>query len=181
MNEDDFKVSVAMCTFNGAAFVEAQLESILAQSRSPDEIILCDDGSTDGTIDVAKKISGKYPDKIRIFQNERRLGCCRNFERAISLVTGDLIFLSDYDDFWFPDKVATMIRVFAEDSEVVMAYSDAVLTDVELRPTGTVFNRRKDIDLRKIPSLQQFFPFHHLANFRKGATGSVGGGRTNAD
>src|ERR1039457_2451483 len=112
VNEDDFKVSVAMCRLNGAAFVEAQLESILAQSRSPDEIILCDDGSTDGTIDVAKKISGKYPDKIRIFQNERRLGCCRNFERAISLVTGDLIFLSDYDDFWFPDKVATMIIVF---------------------------------------------------------------------
>lgn len=155
MNEDDFKVSVAMCTFNGAAFVEAQLESILAQSRSPDEIILCDDGSTDGTIDVAKKISSKYPDKIRIIRNERRLGCCRNFESAVSLVTGDIIFLSDQDDFWFPDKVASMLRVFAEDPDVVMAYSDAVLTDGDLRPTGTVFNRRKDTDLRKTPSLQQ--------------------------
>jgi glycosyltransferase involved in cell wall biosynthesis len=91
VNEDDFKVSVAMCTFNGAAVVEAQLESILAQSRAPDEIILCDDGSTDGTIDVVKKISDKYPDKIKIFKNERRLGSCRNFERAIGLVTGDLI------------------------------------------------------------------------------------------
>ena len=155
MNQDNFKVSVAICTFNGAAFVEAQLESILAQSRSPDEIILCDDGSTDGTIDVVKKISDKYPDKIKIFQNERRLGSCRNFERAISLVTGDLIFLSDFDDVWFPEKVATMIRVFAEDPGFVMAYSDAVITDVELRPTGTVFNRRKDTDLRKTPSLQQ--------------------------
>jgi glycosyltransferase involved in cell wall biosynthesis len=155
VNEDDFKVSVAMCTFNGAAFVEAQLESILAQSRSPDEIILCDDGSTDGTIDVAKKISSKYPDKIRIIRNERRLGCCRNFESAVSLVTGDIIFLSDQDDFWFPDKVASMLRVFAEDPDVVMAYSDAVLTDGDLRPTGTVFNRRKDTDLRKTPSLQQ--------------------------
>lgn len=47
MSEDAFKVSVAMCTFNGAAFVEAQLESILTQSRPPDEIILCDDRSTD--------------------------------------------------------------------------------------------------------------------------------------
>src|ERR1035441_10068805 len=111
-----------MCTYNGAAFVGAQLESILAQSRSPDEIILCDDGSTDGTVDVVKKISDKYPDKIKIFQNERRLGSCRNFERAIRLITGDLIFLSDFDDVWFPEKVATMIRVFAEDPGFVMAY-----------------------------------------------------------
>lgn len=156
MHEDDFKVSVAMCTFNGAAFVEAQLESILAQSRPPDEIILCDDGSTDGTIALIAEIAQKHPDKIRIIRNELRLGHCRNFELAVSLVTGDIIFLSDQDDFWFPDKVASMLRVFAEDPDVVMAYSDAVLTDGDLRPTGTVFTRRKDTDLRKAPSLKQF-------------------------
>jgi glycosyltransferase involved in cell wall biosynthesis len=144
-----------MCTYNGAAFVEAQLESILAQSRSPDEIILCDDGSTDGTIDLAAKIAEKHPAKIRIIRNKRRLGYCRNFESAVRLVTGDVIFLSDQDDFWFPDKVASMLRVFAEDPEVVVAYSDAVLTDGELRPTGTVFNRRKDVNLRKTPTLRQ--------------------------
>jgi len=64
---------VAMCTFNGAAFVETQLESILFQSRLPDEIILCDGGPTDGTVDVATKIAQKYPHKIRIIQNQRRL------------------------------------------------------------------------------------------------------------
>ena len=155
MNQDDFKVSVAMCTFNGAAFVEAQLESILSQSRPPDEIILCDDGSTDGTVDLATKFAQKYPHKIRLIQNQRRLGHCRNFESAVSLVTGDVIYLSDQDDVWFPDKVASMLRVFAEDPEVVLVYSDAVITDQELRPTGTVFNRRKDAQLQKTPTLQQ--------------------------
>jgi glycosyltransferase involved in cell wall biosynthesis len=155
VSEDAFKVSVAMCTFNGAAFVEAQLESILTQSKPPDEIVLCDDGSTDRTIDIATKIAQKYPDKIRIIQNERKLGYCRNFESAVSLVTGDVIFLSDQDDVWFPDKVASMLRVFAEDPEVVLVYSDAVITDAELRPTGTVFNRRKDAELRKTPTLQR--------------------------
>jgi glycosyltransferase involved in cell wall biosynthesis len=155
VNQDDFKVSVAMCTFNGAAFVKAQLESILSQSRPPDEIILCDDGSTDGTVDIATKIAQKYPHKIRIIRNERRLGYCRNFESAVSLVTGDVIFLSDQDDVWFPDKVASMLCVFAEDPEVVLVYSDAVITDRELRPTGTVFKRRKDAELRKTPTLQQ--------------------------
>ena len=154
MSEDAFKVSVAMCTFNGAAFVEAQLESILTQSKPPDEIVLCDDGSTDRTIDIATKIAQKYPDKIRIIQNERKLGYCRNFESAVSLVTGDVIF-RDQDDVWSPDKVASMLRVFAEDPEGVLVYSDAVITDPELRPTGTVFNRRKDAELRKTPTLRQ--------------------------
>lgn len=155
MNADDFKISVAMCTFNGAAFVEAQLESILAQSRCPGEIIICDDGSTDGTIDVAKKIAHKCPDRIRIVRNEQRLGYCRNFESAIRLTTGDIIFLSDQDDVWLPDKVAAIVSSFAEGPEVVLVYSDAVLTDVELRPTGTAFNRRRGIELRKTPSLRE--------------------------
>jgi glycosyltransferase involved in cell wall biosynthesis len=154
VSHDALKVSVAMCAFNSEAFVKEQLESILAQSRCPDEIVLCDDGSTDGTMDIVKKIADKYPGKIRVVQNKRQLGCCRNFELATSLVTGDVIFLSDSDDVWFPEKVETMLPAFAEDSEVVMAYSDAVITDRDLRPTGTVFNRRKGTDLRQTPTLQ---------------------------
>lgn len=155
MKQNDFKVSVAMCTFNGEAFVEAQLESILTQTRLPDEIVLCDDGSTDVTVDAATRIAGKYPDKIRIIRNEQRLGYCRNFESAVRLATGDLIFLSDQDDVWFPDKVESMLRVFADNPGVVLVYSDAVVTDRDLQPTGTVFERRKDADLRKPPTLQQ--------------------------
>lgn len=142
-----------MCTFNGAAFLEAQLESILAQSRCPDEIILSDDGSTDATLEIAASIAGKYPGKIRIFRNEHKpRGSCGNFEYAISLTTGDIIFLSDFDDVWFPEKVSTMLRPFAENPEVVLVYSDAVLTDRELHPIGTMFDRRKAADLRKPPT-----------------------------
>lgn len=155
MNQNDLKVSVAMCTLNGAAFVEAQLESILAQSRSPDEVVLCDDGSSDGTVEIAAKIAQKHPDKIRIVRNEQTLGYCRNFDSAVRRVTGDIIFLCDQDDVWFPDKVETMLRRFAEDPKVVLVYSDAVLTDQALRPTGTVFERRKDAELRKQPTLQR--------------------------
>ena len=74
------------------------------------------------TIDIETKIVQKYPDKIRIIQNERRLGYCRNFESAVSLVTGDVIF-RDQDDVWSPDKVASMLRVFAEDPEGVLVLS----------------------------------------------------------
>lgn len=155
MKEDDFRVSVAMCTMDGAPFIEAQLESILGQSRLPDEIIVCDDGSTDGTPDIASKIAQKYPNEFRMTRNERRLGYCRNFESAVRLATGDIVFLSDQDDVWFPDKVASMLRLFAEDPHMVLVYSDAVLTNEELQPTGTVFERRKDAQLRKPPTLRQ--------------------------
>lgn len=143
-----------MCTFNGAAFVEAQLESILAQSRCPDEIIISDDGSADRTVDIAKKIATKRPDRIQVVQNRQRLGYCRNFESAISCTTGDIVFLCDQDDVWFPDKVAAMLRIF-EEPEVVLVYSDAVITDTELRPTGSAFDRRKGVELRKAPTLRE--------------------------
>lgn len=155
MKADDFRVSVAMCTLNGARFLEAQLESILAQSRLPDEVVLCDDGSTDGTLDIANQFAKKYPNSFRIIRNERKLGYCRNFESAVRHVTGDIIFLCDQDDVWFPDKVASMLRVFAEDPRLVVVYSDAVLTNEELQPTGTVFERRRDAQLRKPPTLRQ--------------------------
>ena len=155
MNQDDFKVSVAMCTLDGAPFVEAQLESILAQTRMPDEIVLCDDGSTDGTPEIAERFAQKYPNNFRIIRNERKLGYCRNFESAVRQVTGDNIFFCDQDDVWFPDKVASMVRVFVEDPNVVVAYSDAILTNEELQPTGTVFERRTDAHLRTPPTLRQ--------------------------
>lgn len=155
MNHGALTVSVAMCTFNGEAFVKEQLESILAQSRVPNEIIICDDGSTDRTVDIVKGIADRLPDKVRVIRNERRLGYCRNFESAVSLATGDVIFLSDQDDVWLPEKVSSILAVFAEDSEVVLVYSDAVLADRELRPTGTMFNRRKGMELQRAPTLRQ--------------------------
>lgn len=155
MRQDRFKVSVAMCTYNGAAFVEAQLESILRQTRCPDEVILSDDGSTDATIEIANKVAAKYPGKIQIVNNRRPRGSCGNFENAIGIASGDIIFLADFDDVWFPDKISTTIEAFARNADVVLVYSDAVLTDRELNPTGTMFDRRKAANLRKPPNLRE--------------------------
>jgi glycosyltransferase involved in cell wall biosynthesis len=149
---EDIKVSVAMCTFNGAPFVGAQLESILTQSRMPDEIVICDDVSTDETLEIVKKFVARCPEKFRVFRNEVNLGCCRNYESAISRTTGDVIFLCDPDDVWFPGKVVEMLGMFAANPEVVLVYCDAVIADRELRPMGTAFNRRSEIDLRKPPT-----------------------------
>lgn len=106
------KTSVALCTFNGEKFLHEQLDSILNQSVPVDEIIICDDKSTDGTHDIINQYYIEYPNLIKFYINEINLRSVKNFEKAISLCTGDIIFLSDQDDSWLPEKVADMICYF---------------------------------------------------------------------
>ncbi len=147
---------MALGTFNGQRFVEAQLASILSQTRVPDEVIISDDASTDDTLNRVACIATKHPKVIQIIQNGHNRGYLENFECAVRRTTGDVIFLSDQDDVWFPDKIATMVEVFVENPEVVLAYSDAQLTDAELRPTGhTMFEQRKSIDLGTRQTVRQ--------------------------
>ncbi len=148
MSGRNYRISVALCTFNGAQFVGQQLESILNQSRLPDELIICDDASTDDTIDIVGSIAAGRLSTIHIIQNEKRLGCVKNFEKAIKYTTGDIIFLSDQDDVWFKEKIFTMMSPFVESDEVGLVYSDAILTNTVLKPTGhTLFGCRKKMKL----------------------------------
>ena len=155
MSRDQFRVSIAMCTYNSAAFVEAQLESVLEQTRPADEIVVCDDGSTDGTVEIIERVAQKHRG-LRLIRNRERLSFVRNFEKAVGQTMGSIIFLSDSDDVWFPDKVATILEAFVADPEIVMVYSDAVLTNAQLVPVGgTVLDRRKAVGIRGTPTLRQ--------------------------
>lgn len=144
----ELKVSVALCTFNGADFIEAQLESILKQSRPPDEVIVSDDGSQDDTLAVIERVAAGVPAPLRVVQNPRRLGYAKNFESAIRQASGDVIFLSDQDDLWLERRIERMLAPFAESDRVAVVYSDAFLADEQLRPTGrTVFGARRSLGL----------------------------------
>ena len=115
-----------MCTYNGESHIEAQLQSIAAQTVLPDELVICDDGSDDATIAIiaAFQESGSVP--IRLFPNTDRLGSKRNFEKAMQLCDGDIIVLSDQDDVWEADRVALCRDRFAHNSIGYM-FSDARL------------------------------------------------------
>jgi hypothetical protein len=155
VSEGTFKVWVAMCTYNGAAFVEAQLEVFSGRHDAPTRSSSATMDRADATVEIVGKIAAKYPGKIQIVKNRSSRGSGGNFENAIGLTSGDIIFLADFDDVWFPDKVSTMIEAFARSPEVVLVYSDAVLTDRQLNPTGTMFDRRKAANLRKPPNLSE--------------------------
>ena len=104
--------SVAMCTYNGAQFIEEQLRSILDQTFHVEEVVVCDDRSVDETVAIIERVAKETSIPIHIHINETNLGCARNFEKAISLCNGDVIFLSDQDDIWMPNKVETIVNWF---------------------------------------------------------------------
>src|SRR5580658_5936011 len=91
------RISIAMCTYNGSPFLDEQLQSIVSQRRLPDEMVICDDGSSDKTISILRDFAGLATFPVQVFRNEKRLGPAKNFEKAISHCGGDIIILSDQD------------------------------------------------------------------------------------
>ena len=132
----NMKVSIALCTYNGADFLRAQLESYVRQTRLPDELVVCDDRSTDETGSILEEFAAAAPFPLRIVRNETNLGTIKNFEKAISLCGGDIIFLSDQDDVWQPQKIARFCAEFEAHPEVGLIFSNAELTDAGLAPLG---------------------------------------------
>jgi glycosyltransferase involved in cell wall biosynthesis len=123
------KISVALCTFNGERFIAEQLRSVLGQSRLPDELVVCDDGSSDRTVQLVEEFAASSPLPIRVFRNADRLGAGQNFGRAISFCTGDLIACCDQDDRWMPEKLARIENAFAANPSLAYAFSDAGMCD----------------------------------------------------
>lgn len=130
------KISVALCTYNGADFLSEQLESIVGQSRPPDEIVVCDDGSTDATQTLLQSFSETSPVPVVLHFNEQNLGSIKNFEKAISLCSGDVIALSDQDDVWRNDKLQLIENAFQQAPPAGLVFSDAEIVNADLKSLG---------------------------------------------
>lgn len=126
-------LSVAMCTFNGEAFLAKQLETIAAQTLAPDELVVCDDCSTDGTQSLLDSFARCAPFKVRLFLNKERRGVARNFEQAIQYCVGDLIFLADQDDAWHLDKLRQLTESFKAGTDVGLGFCDLNIVDESFR------------------------------------------------
>ncbi len=130
------KVSIAMATYNGGKYLREQLDSFLAQTRLPDELVITDDCSTDDTLAIIETFAATAPFEVRWERNEENLGYTGNFNKALMKAAGDLVFLSDQDDVWFPEKLERMERYALEDPEALVVMNDAALTDGDLNDTG---------------------------------------------
>lgn len=101
-------ISVALCTYNGERYIKEQLDSIFSQSISVDEVVICDDCSTDSTCTILDEYVLRYS-QIRLIKNGKNIGFRKNFEKALVECRGDYIFFSDQDDIWAKDKVAITV------------------------------------------------------------------------
>jgi glycosyltransferase involved in cell wall biosynthesis len=144
------RLSVALCTYNGERFLREQLDSIAAQTRLPDELVVGDDGSTDGTRQLVESFAAAAPFPVRLHVNEANVGSARNFGNAVKLCEGDVIALCDQDDVWLPEKLRRLEEVFATDDKVGLVFSDALVVGEDLSPTG-----RKLWDWTFAPAVQR--------------------------
>lgn len=132
-------ISVAMATYNGERFLEAQLESLRAQTHQPRELVVCDDGSTDGTVAIVRRFAATSPFPVHVHVNPRRLGAPGNFLQAASLCTGEFIAFCDQDDVWEDAKLERCREVLRYGSALVVHESRVV--DEQLRPDGGMHPR----------------------------------------
>jgi len=133
------KISVAMATYNGARFIGEQLASLAAQSRLPDELVVCDDASSDGTVAILERFAATAPFPVRVERNPSNLGFNGNFGRALSLAGGDLVFLSDQDDVWYPEKIEAAAAFLQAHPHFSAAINDEDLAGGDGRPLGASF------------------------------------------
>ncbi len=157
------KLSIAMCTYNGAAYLSEQLESLAAQTRLPDELVVCDDRSNDDgrTVEIIKAFALKSPFQVLLSDNRKTLGSKKNFEKAISRCRGDIIFLCDQDDVWRQDKLARFEDNFSSKPETGLVFSDAEVVDEKLRPLSRLsdgFGRESSTDLEQDRAFSALLP-----------------------
>jgi len=130
------RISIAMCTCDGEMYLPEQLASFICQTRLPDELVICDDGSTDRTKDIIEDFARTAPFAVRIFHNASVLGVTENFEKAVRLCEGDLLFFSDQDDAWLPSRLETVEGIMRSNPDVGAALCDSMIVDEHMQPIG---------------------------------------------
>ena len=118
-----------MCTFNGARYLRQQLASILDQSQRPDQIVVCDDGSQDGSVDIVHNVLAAAGVDFRLVVNPTRLGTSGNYEQALRLCEHEIVAFADQDDVWHADKLARLGMALLSAPAVSAVFSDARAID----------------------------------------------------
>lgn len=147
------KLSVALIVYNGSNYMEQQLDSILNQTIKVDEIVVCEDNSTDNTREILEKYNTTNPGLFKILHNNQNLGSNKNAEKAIQHCTGDIVFLSDQDDEWLPNKVEKTLEYFEQNPKMKGVFSN-----------GYLMNAHSEIDSKNALWDSMSFPFEYLKN-----------------
>lgn len=164
MMREEPLVSIALCTYNGARFLNQQLNSILGQTYRNIEIVIVDDCSTDDTARVIAEYAQKDK-RIKFFKNEINLGFNKNFEKAIGLTTGKYISISDQDDIWLPNKIEASLKNINE-NWLIYSKSAFINEKNDILP-GRILNESGIVPLNYKGLLLVNFVTGHTALFKR--------------
>ena len=153
MKSKNANIAVVIATYNGEKFIREQLDSVLAQTLMPTEIIIQDDNSRDATWTILEEYQTKYPQLIRIYRNEVGLGAHANFRKAFRYVTADYIAPCDQDDIWMPEKLECLYNVLVEGDFSMVACKELILYE----------DGREVPNFYPIPSLEECVFNHGVA------------------
>lgn len=143
------QISIAICTYNGEKHLQEQLDSYVAQTRLPCEVVVCDDCSTDSTREILAAFADSAPFPVKLYFNEENLGYVQNFGKAAEFCTGDIIAYSDQDDVWRQDKLELIEAEFTKFPNVGMIYADAEVVDENLQPLHTTMWQCNNFNFEK--------------------------------
>lgn len=131
-------ISIAMCTYNGERYLREQLDSLSRQTCRPLELVICDDGSTDKTLQIIQDFTATAPFPVYLHVNPTNLGYADNFLKAAGLCQGEWVAFSDQDDVWMPEKIERVEQVIKQygDDDLVMVGHTSLLSDAQLSLTG---------------------------------------------
>ena len=130
-------ISVAMATFNGGRHLQAQLDSVRCQTLPPMELVVCDDGSSDDTVEILRRFAADAPFRVVVDAHGQRLGFTRNFLRAVGQCGGEIVALCDQDDVWDERKLAVCAPVFADGAVMTVTHRVRVVDEL-LRPSDMI-------------------------------------------
>lgn len=132
-------LSVVLATYDGADFLAEQLESLRRQTMLPDELVVVDDASTDGTQDILRAFAATAPFPVELVLRDEHLGTWATFEEGLRRAVGDIILICDQDDRWRADKIEVLTTRLCRRPDALMAFSDATLIDA----AGTTIGRSR--------------------------------------
>ena len=134
------KISVALIVYNGSNYMKIQLDSILAQSHKVDEIVVFEDVSTDNTKEILELYKKEYPELFFLNYNSENIGMFKNIEKAIKFCTGNIILLTDHDDYWCINKVETLVKWFDQNPNM-----NGVFTNGSVMNSNDILNNTHNL------------------------------------